>query len=225
MQTPISQLLVPEYSPLNEPCSFVSFMADSMQLHVKKKGLVYSRGEDADAVFFIRNGRVRLITTSSKGKEATIALLGPGDFLGEEAIRRHRPVRMATAISLTNSYLVRIDRRSMLRRLSQEHAFAACFLDYLLARNARLQDDLVDHIFNSAEKRLARLLLLLAHPEYRHHDMPLLPKISQETLATIIGSTRQRVNMLMNRFKRMGVIANGHGLRINPTMLQAFLLE
>jgi CRP/FNR family cyclic AMP-dependent transcriptional regulator len=132
---------------------------------------------------------------------------------------------IATAISLTNSYPVRIDRHSMLRRLSQERAFADCFLDYLLTRNARLQDDVVDHIFNSTEKRLARLLLLLALPECRHHDMPLLPKISQETLATIVGSTRQRVNMLMNRFKRMGVVANGNGLRINVTMLNAFLLE
>ena len=194
-------------------------------LWVRKKEVVFSRGDEADAVFRILEGRIRLSITSKSGKEATVALLGPGDFVGEEALRSPGLPRRTTAVSLTESKLVCYEKSEMIRRLSRHTTFCDEFMKFLLGRNARIQDDLVDQIFNSAEKRLARVLLLLGSNGKNGHGRLLVPKISQEVLATMIGATRPRVNMLMNRFKRQGVIHYGRELEINTVLLNHLLLE
>ncbi len=194
-------------------------------LCVRKKEFLFTRGEAADAVFQILEGRVRLSITSKNGREATIALLGSGDFVGEEAIRAAVLARRTTAVTLTEARLIRHERTDMMRKLSHDPAFCDAFIHFLLGRNARMQDDLVDQIFNSAEKRLARVLLLLGGNGNHGHGTLLVPKISQEVLATMIGATRPRVNMLMNRFKRRGVIRYGRELEINRSLLNTVLHE
>jgi len=192
---------------------------------VAKKETIFSRGDPADAVFQVLEGRIRLSITSKNGKEATVALLGPGDFLGEEAIRSPDLPRRNAAIALTESRLLRHERAHMIRMLNRDLAFCEDFLNFLLARNARVQDDLADRIFNSTEKRLARVLLLLGSSGKNGGGTILIPKISQEVLASMIGATRPRVNMLMNRFKRLGVIRDGRELQINGSLLNGLLLE
>lgn len=192
---------------------------------MQKKVTIFSRGEPADAVFQILEGRIRLSITSKNGKEATVALLGPGDFLGEEAIRSPGLPRRNTAIALIESRLLRYERAHMIWMLNRDLAFCEDFLNFLLARNARIQDDLADRIFNSTEKRLARALLLLGGNGKNGDGTMFIPKISQEVLATMIGATRPRVNMLMNRFKRLGVIRYGRELQINDSLLKDLLLE
>ena len=194
-------------------------------LCVERKAIIFARGDAADAVFQILEGRVRLSITSRNGREATVALLGPGDFLGEEAIRAPGLPRRNTAIALIESKLVRHERTEMIRIMNQEPAFCEDFLNFLLARNARIQDDLADRTFNPAEKRLARVLLLLGGNGNNGHGILLVPKISQEVLATMIGATRTRVNMLMNRFKKRGVIHYGREFRINRSLLSGLLHE
>jgi len=192
---------------------------------VQKKDPIFSRGDPADAVFQILEGRIRLNITSKNGKEATVALLGPGDFLGEEAIRSPGLSRRYAAIALIESRLLRHERAHMIRMLNQGLAFCEDFRNFLLARNARVQDDLADRIFNSAEKRLARVLLLLGSNAKNGNGTIQIPRISQEVLASIIGATRPRVNMLMNRFKRLGVIRDGRELQINGSLLSGLLLD
>ena len=199
--------------------------AQSHVLCVRKKDIIFSRGDAADTVFQVVEGRIRLSITSKNGKEATVALLGPGDFIGEEAIRTPGLARRTTALALTGLRLIRYERAEMIRKLSADTAFCASFILFLLGRNARIQDDLVDRIFNSAEKRLARVLLLLGSNGKNGHNTVLVPKISQEVLATMIGATRPRVSMLMNRFKRRGVIQYGRELAINSSLLNGLLLD
>lgn len=195
------------------------------QLCVQKKAIVFSRGDPADAVFQILEGRIRLAITSKNGKEATVALLGPGDFLGEEVIRTPGLPRRNTAIALVESKLLRHERNDMLRMLNRDPAFCHDFLNFLLARNARIQDDFADRIFNPAEKRLARVLLLLGTNGKNGHSSFSVPRISQEVIATMIGATRPRVNMLMNRLRRLGVIRYGRELQVNGSMLSGLLLD
>jgi len=192
-------------------------------VHFEKKETVFAQGDPADAVFYVRSGKIKLYVISKNGKEATIALLGAGDFLGEDSIASDQPLRIANAWALTDATLLRIDKRAMKRVLHRQHAFSDLFVSYLLARNARVQEDLVDQLFNSSEKRLARVLLLLAQFGKEGAPEPIVPKISQEMLAEMVGTTRARVNFFMNRFRKMGFIEYNGELRVHSSLLNIVL--
>jgi CRP/FNR family transcriptional regulator, cyclic AMP receptor protein len=192
-------------------------------IDLKKDQTIFSQGDDADAVFYIQKGRVKLTVISKRGKEATIALLGAGKFLGEECIAAIQPRRMATAMAITPTTLLKIDRTEMVRVLHEEQLFSEVFVSYLLARNARIQEDLVDHLFNSSEKRLARALLLLAQFGKESTPETVIPKISQEVLAEMIGTTRSRVSFFMNRFRKLGFIEYNGKLSVHSSLLNIIL--
>jgi CRP-like cAMP-binding protein len=185
---------------------------------------VFSQGDPATNVLYIQKGRIKLSVINEDGKEAVVAMLGPGDFFGE-GIMAGQLVRMGTATAIAATTLLVIEKREMVRALHTEHAFSDCFVAYMLARNIRIEQDLVDQLFNSSEKRLARTLLLLAR--YGEEDQPqkMLPKVSQETLAEMIGTTRSRVNFFMNKFKKLGFIRYNGGLHINTSLLSVVLHE
>ncbi len=184
--------------------------------------VVYSQGDPCDTVFYVQQGGVKLRVISHEGKEAIVAMLGPGDFFGEGALAG-QPLRMATAVTTSASALLVIEKQQMIRLLHEQHAMSDRFLAYVLARNIRVEADLVDQLFNSSEKRLARALLLLAR--YGKHDAPhrVLPKISQEMLAGMVGTTRSRVNFFMNKFRKLGFIEYNGGLKINDSLLSIVL--
>jgi CRP/FNR family transcriptional regulator, cyclic AMP receptor protein len=190
---------------------------------LKKRQTIFSQGDAADAVFYIQKGRVKLTVFSKRGKEATIALLGAGNFLGEECIAAIQPRRMATATTMTPATILRIERKEMVRVLHEEKLFSEVFVSYLLARNARVQEDLVDHLFNSSEKRLARALLLLAQFGKDGAPETVIPKMSQETLAEMIGTTRSRVSFFMNRFRKLGFIEYNGKLSVHSSLLNVIL--
>lgn len=192
-------------------------------IDLRKNQVLFSQGDAADAVFYIKRGTVKLTVVSERGKEATVALLESRNFVGESCISAAERVRMVTATALARSTLMRIERHEMIRVLHEEHAFADVFVSFLLARNIRIQADLVDQLFNSSEKRLARLLLLLAH--FGKEDKPenVIPKISQEVLAEMIGTTRSRVNFFMNRFRKLGFIKYNGGLEVHSSLLNVVL--
>lgn len=190
---------------------------------LKKHQTIFSQGDAADAVFYIQKGRVQLTVISKRGKEATIALLGAGKFLGEECIAAIQPQRMATATTITLATILRIERKEMIRVLREEQLFSEVFVSYLLARNARIQEDLVDHLFNSSEKRLARALLLLAQFGKDGTPETVIPKMSQETLAEMIGTTRSRVSFFMNRFRKLGFIEYNGTLSVHSSLLNVIL--
>jgi CRP-like cAMP-binding protein len=192
-------------------------------LDLKKGQTIFSQGDAANAVFYIQKGKIRLTVISKRGKEATISLLGAGNFLGEECIATIQPQRMATAIALTPANVLRIERSEMKRVLHEEKLFSEIFVTYLLARNARIQEDLVDHLFNSSEKRLARALLLLAQFGKDGAPETVIPKMSQETLAEMIGTTRSRVSFFMNRFRKMGFIEYNGKLSVHSSLLNVIL--
>jgi CRP/FNR family transcriptional regulator, cyclic AMP receptor protein len=184
----------------------------------------FSQGELADAIFYIQKGRVKLTVVSHQGKEATIALLGAGDFMGEDSIISGHSTRMATATAITPCTILRIHKAEMVRALHQEHTLSDLFVAFLLTRNARIQEDLVDQLFNSSEKRLARILLLLAHFGKPGKPETVIPKISQETLAEMIGTTRSRVSFFMNRFRKLGFIDyNGSSTDVHSSLLNVIL--
>jgi CRP/FNR family transcriptional regulator, cyclic AMP receptor protein len=186
-------------------------------LHFGKKKIIFSQGQPADAVFYIHKGSVRLSVTSTAGKEATLGILGPGDFVGEDAIHPDQP-RTTSAITLTECTALKIERNEMLRALQQEQ-LAGIFIHFLLERNARVQEDLVDQLFNSTEKRLARALLLLAQYGKGGTDPLPVPRISQESLAAMIGTSRSRVNLFMNRFKKFGFIDYENGIKVHSSLV------
>jgi CRP-like cAMP-binding protein len=183
------------------------------------------QGERADAVFYVQEGRVRLTVLSKQGKEATIALLGPGDFLGEGCLASDQPVRLATATAITDCSILKIEKKRMLRTLHEEHELSDMFVAYVVERHNRTQADLVDQLFNSSEKRLARALLILSRfgketvPETVH------PDVSQETLAEMVGTTRSRVNFFMNKFRKLGFIDYNGGLQVHSSLLSVVLHE
>ena len=183
-----------------------------------RKQVVFSQGDPCDNVLYVRSGAIRLSVLSSSGKEAVIATLGPGDFLGEGALSG-QPVRLETATATMATTMLVVPKRQMIRLLHSQHTFADKFIAHMLVRNARLEADLVDQLFNSSEKRLARTLLLLAR--YGQGEKPLgkLPKISQETLDEMVGTTRSRVNFFMNKFKKLGFVEYNGGLKVNPSLL------
>jgi len=192
-------------------------------LNVPAKKILFPQGDAGNEVFYIQSGRVRLSVVSHDGKEATIALLGPGDFVGEDSVATAHPVRMATATAISDSVVLRIDRQEMLRVLSQEHEFSNAFVGFLLARNARIQADLVDQLFNSSEKRLARILLLLAQFGKPGKPEPVIPKISHQMLAQMIGTTRSRVTFFLNRFRKLGFIEYNGEMQIHNSLLNVIL--
>src|SRR3954469_8688335 len=187
-----------------------------------KGAVIFSQGDPSDSVMYVRTGTMRLSVLSHEGKEAIIAVLGPGDFLGEGALAGH-PVRLETATATSVSAVHVIPKREMAALLRNEHAFSDRFITHMLARNTRLEADLVDQLFNSSEKRLARTLLLLAR--YGKGDSPLeaVPPISQETLAEMVGTTRSRVNFFMKKFQRLGFIDYRNGLKVNNSLLTVVL--
>jgi CRP-like cAMP-binding protein len=213
-------------SPKEEPFDLQAFLKSGgvagRVVEHRSGAVVYSQGDPCDSVLYIQRGGVKLRVNSHAGKEAIVAMLGPGDFFGEGALAG-QPVRMATAVATSASAFLVVETQQMTRLLHEQHALSDRFLAHVLARNTRVEADLVDQLFNSSEKRLARTLLLLAR--YGKRDVPhrVLPKISQEMLAEMVGTTRSRVNFFMNKFKKLGFIEYNGGLKINDSLLSIVL--
>lgn len=193
-------------------------------LNPEKLGVLFSQGDAANAVFYIQKGRVKLTAISAQGKEAVIGILEQGAFFGEGCLAGQL-VCVATATALDSSVVARIDKTAMMRVLHDEPTFAALFMAYLLSHSIRVQEDLVDHLFNSAEKRLARILLLMAHFGKEGQPSLVIPKISQEMLAGMIGTTRSRVSFFMKRFKQLGFIKYNAGLHVHSSLLNVVLRD
>jgi CRP/FNR family cyclic AMP-dependent transcriptional regulator len=188
-----------------------------------RKQTIFAQGDAADAVFYIKEGKVRLSVVSKVGKEATLGILSDGQFFGEGSLAG-QALRMGSATAMTDCELLCIDRKAMMLALHRQHRFSDLFVAYLLARNVRYEEDLVDQLFNSSEKRLARLLLLLAHFGKEGTPDTVIPKISQETLAEMIGTTRSRVSFFMNRFRELGFLDYGEsGLKVHSSLLNIVL--
>jgi CRP-like cAMP-binding protein len=187
-----------------------------------KKQTVFCQGDSADAVFYVQEGKVKLTVLSKSGKEATIGVLNEGDFLGESCLTG-QPLRMCSATAMTDCTVMRIDKKSMMEVIHWEREFSDMFVAYVLMRNIRYEEDLVDQLFNSSEKRLARILLLLAQFGKDRKPEVAIPKISQETLAEMVGTTRGRVSFFMNRFRKMGFVRYNGGLEVHPSLLNVVL--
>jgi CRP-like cAMP-binding protein len=206
-----------------DPKKFLATIGEGRRIvPVAKKQTIYAQGATCDAVFYIQEGKVRLTVVSESGKEATVGILNSGDFFGEGALAG-QALRMGSATALTDCELLQIDKQAMMLALHREHAFSDLFVAYLLARNVRYEEDFVDQLFNSSEKRLARVLLLLAHFGKEGVPETVIPKISQETLAEMIGTTRSRVSFFMNRFRKMGFIHYNGGLQVHSSLLNVVL--
>ncbi len=192
-------------------------------VQLKPQHVFFAQGSPADSIFYLQKGRAKLTVISKKGKEATITLLGPGDFIGEESLARHGDLRMATATSITACTAMKIQREEMIQVMHEEHTFSDLFLKFLLARSMRTQADLVDQLFNSSEKRLARILLLMAEFGKPGEPETLIPAITQGTLADMIGTTRSRVSFFMNRFRKLGFIEYNGRIRVHQSLLNVML--
>jgi CRP-like cAMP-binding protein len=213
----------PEYTAPLDPNTFLSKVGDGRSIvEYRKNQVVFAQGDKADAVFYLRKGKVKLIVVSDQGKEAVVAMLGEHEFFGEGCLVA-QPVRMATATTLTPCSIVRLERSAMLHGLHTEPAFSERFITHLLARNIRIEEDLVDQLFNSAEKRLARVLLLLANFGKEGKPEVVISKISQEALAGMIGTTRSRVSFFMNKFRKLGLIDYNDGLEVHSALLNVVL--
>jgi CRP-like cAMP-binding protein len=190
----------------------------------KRAEVLYAQGDAAKSVLYVQSGAVKLTVVNEVGKEAVVAILGPGDFFGEGSLAG-QSVRMGTATAVTPGTVLTIEKNEMFKVLHEQHGFSDRFIKFMLARNIRIEEDLIDQLFNSSEKRLARTLLLLAR--YGKEDQPhgVLPKMSQETLAEMIGTTRSRVNFFMNKFRKLGFIQYNGGLQINTSLLSVVLHE
>ena len=190
----------------------------------RRKAVVFAQGDPADAVYYLESGKVKLTVVSTRGREAVIAILERGTFFGEGCLAG-QPLRMSTANAMPAATVVRVDKETTVRLLHQEPEFAELFIAYLLSRNVRIEEDLVDQLFNSSEKRLARILLLLAHFGKDTKPETVVPKVSQETLAAMVGTTRSRVSYFMNRFRKMGFIEYNGGLHVNSALLTVVLRD
>jgi CRP/FNR family cyclic AMP-dependent transcriptional regulator len=190
----------------------------------QKKVNIFAQGDAAGHVMYIQQGGVKLSVVNEVGKEAVVAVLKPGDFFGEGCLAG-QPIRMGSATSTASTSVLVIDKDEMIRVLHAEHEFSDRFITHMLSRNIRVEEDLIDQLFNSTEKRLARTLLLLARYGKKDEPQRILPKVSQETLAEMIGTTRSRVNLFMNKFKKLGFIDNTNGLEINSSLLSVVLHE
>ena len=207
-----------------DPHAFLATIGEGRKLCLFQRNRQSSRrGIAADAVFYIQKGKVRLTVVSESGKEATLGILSEGEFFGEGGLAG-QPLRMGSATAMTDCELLRIDKKAMMLALHREHTFSDLFVAYLLARNIRYEEDLVDQLFNSSEKRLARILLLLAHFGKEGVPETVVPKISQETLAEMMGTTRSRVSFFMNRFRKLGFIDyGGSELQVHSSLLNVVL--
>lgn len=206
-----------------DPNTFLATIGEGRKIvAVPKKRTIFVQGDEADAVFYIQKGKVRLTVVSKTGKEATIGIVNERNFFGEGALAG-QILRMGSAAAMTDCELLRIDKRAMMTALHREHAFSDMFVAYLLARNIRYEQDLVDQLFNSSEKRLARVLLLLARFGKEGVPETVVPKISQETLAEMVGTTRSRVSYFMNRFRKLGFIHYNGGLQVHSSLLNVVL--
>jgi CRP/FNR family transcriptional regulator, cyclic AMP receptor protein len=208
--------------PFNTTTFLAKVNGGKKLLQAKKRQIIFSQGDAADAVFYIQEGKIKLTVLSAKGKEAVIAILEPGSFFGEACLTG-QSVRMATATALDASTILHIDKPTMIRTLHDEPTFAELFTTYLLTRNIRIESDLVDQLFNSSEKRLARMLLLLSHFGKEDKPEPIIPKISQEMLAEMVGTTRSRISFFMNKFKKLGFIHDDNGLHVHSSLLNIVL--
>jgi len=205
------------------PQTFLSTIdSGRKKLTLPKKQMVFSQGDSADSVFYIQKGKVKLSVVAKGGKEATVGILNEGDFFGEGCLTG-QAFRMCSAAAMIDSTVMRIDKKSMIDVIHREHAFSDMFVAYLLARNIRHEEDLVDQLFNSSEKRLARVLLLLARFGKEGKPEVAIPKISQETLAEMVGTTRGRVIFFMNRFRKLGFVRYNGGLEVHSSLLSVVL--
>jgi len=208
-----------------DPKAFLAKVgAGKVMLEPKAGQSMFEQGDTADTVFYIQKGRVKLTVLSEQGKEAVVAILESGQFFGESCLNGHT-LRMSTATSLEDCIITSVTKLAMLATIHDQPKFSELFMTYLLARNIRIEEDLVDQLFNSSERRLARLLLLLANFGKEGHPQPISPNISQETLAEMIGTTRSRVSHFMNKFRKLGLISyNGH-IEVHSALLSAVLHE
>jgi CRP-like cAMP-binding protein len=207
-----------------DPSRFLSSIGEGRRvLHFSKRQTVFTQGDATDAVFYIQKGKIKLTVISTNGKEATIGILGDGDFFGEGCLAG-QALRTGSASAITTCDVLRIDKQVMMQALHRERKMSDMFVAYLLARNIRYEEDLVDQLFNSSEKRLARILLLLAHFGKEGVPETVIPKISQETLAEMIGTTRSRVSFFMNKFRKLGFVDYGEsGLQVHSSLLNIVL--
>jgi CRP-like cAMP-binding protein len=206
-----------------DPHAFLATIGEGRKLVLfEKKQTIFAQGDLADAVFYIQTGKVKLTVVSKTGKEATIGILGAVDFCGEGSLAGQE-LRMGSATAMTDCTVLRIEKKAMMEALHREHEFSDMFVAYLLSRNIRYEEDLVDQLFNSSEKRLARILLLLAHFGKEGKPESVVPKISQEMLAEMIGTTRSRVSFFMNRFRELGFIHYNGGLQVHTSLLNVVL--
>jgi CRP/FNR family cyclic AMP-dependent transcriptional regulator len=210
--------------PSFDPKAFLAKIGDGRSIgKYRKDQIVFSQGEAAEAVFYIQSGKVKLSVVSEQGKEAVVAILGTDEFVGEGCLVG-KTLRLMTAVAATDSVIVRLEKAAIVRVLHQEPAFAEMFIAHILGRTIRVEADLVDQLFNSSEKRLARMLLLLANFGKEGKPEPMIAKISQETLAEMIGTTRSRVSFFMNKFRDLGLIAyNGGGIEVHSSLLNVVL--
>jgi CRP/FNR family cyclic AMP-dependent transcriptional regulator len=212
-------------NPDFNPRTFLSTIGKGREmLSFQKKSAIFSQGEPTDGVFFVRKGKVRLSVVSEAGKEATLSILSEGDFFGEGGLAGQL-IRMSSAIAMTDCVLLHVEKTALMQTLSLEPKLSAMFVKYLLKRNIRYQDDLVDQLFNSSEKRLARVLLLMAHFGKKGVSEMAVPRLSQETMAEMVGTTRSRVSFFMNRFRKMGFINYdvGDNLHVHSSLLNVVL--
>ena len=206
-----------------DPHTFLATIGEGRKIALfPQKQTIFAQGDNADAVFYLQTGKVKLTVVSKTGKEATIGILDDGVFFGEACLIG-QPFRMLTATAMTDCTVLRIDKKTMMEALHREHELSDMFVAYLLARNIRYEEDLVDQLFNSSEKRLARILLLLAHFGKEGKPEAVVPKISQEMLAEMIGTTRSRVSFFMNRFRKLGFIHYNGGLQVHSSLLNVVL--
>lgn len=209
--------------PEFDPAAFLAKAGNGTTVTEYRNGqAVFTQGEPADAVFYVQAGKVKITVISEQGKEAVIAILGPQEFCGEGCLAG-QPLRMSTATAIEDSAIMRLERSAIVRVLHDEPAFSEVFVEYLLARTIRVEEDLVDQLFNSSEKRLARALLLLANFGKEGKPEPILAKVSQETLADMIGTTRSRVSFFMNKFRRLGFISYNGKLEVHSSLLSVVL--
>jgi len=218
--------MTPREKQLFDPRVFLAMVGTGRTIsEYQKNQVVFTQGDPANGIFYVQKGKVKLTVVSDNGKEAVIAMLSIGDFLGEGCLAG-RPLYLGTATAISECSILRLEKSSMMRLLHEEAAFSELFVSYLLSRNIRIEEDLVDQLFNSSEKRLARVLLLLANFGKEGKPEPVIAKISQETLAEMIGTTRSRVSFFMNKFRKLGFIEYNsglHGLHVHSSLLNIVL--
>lgn len=206
-----------------DPRAFLARVSDGKRIQrYRRKQVIFSQGDPADAVFYLQKGRVKLTVVSKQGKEAVVAILSAEDFFGEGSLAG-QPLRMSTATATEETTVLRLRKKVMVGLLRTDSKFSEAFTSHLLSRNIRIEEDLVDQLFNSSEKRLARVLLLLAHFGKDGKQEPVIPKISQETLAGMIGTTRSRVSHFMNKFRRLGFLDYNGGMQVHSSLLNIVL--